>query len=73
MKEDSISANQAKLILEEYLSNQIRRVLAQTKSVNTGDSWSINFAGLPAEQFSISKKGDLLIIMQGEYEIEINY
>lgn len=73
MTDDSVSEGQAKAILAKYLSDQLFKALLQTKAVNINGSWSIKFAGLPAEQFVISKNGNLLTIMEGEYEIEINF
>lgn len=73
MVDTTISEGQAKTILAKYLSGQLMKALLQTKAVNIDGAWSIHFAGLPAEQYAVSTTGNLLTIMEGEYEIEINY
>jgi len=73
MVDNTISEGQAKTILAKYLSDQLLKALLQTNAVHIDGAWSIHFAGLPAEQYVVSKNGNLLTIMEGEYEIEINY
>jgi len=48
MTEYTLSEQQVKLILDE------------TTVIDNGCSWDIVFQGLPAESFTISKKGELL-------------
>ncbi len=60
MAEYTLSEQQVKLILEQHLTIQLKIILDETTVIDNGCSWDIVFQGLPAESFTISKKGELL-------------
>lgn len=65
MEKSVISKKEAKKIVERYLTDQLQRVMEQTVLVDTGRSWCISFAGIPSEELSISKHGEIIFNDQG--------
>ncbi|SLM32928.1 hypothetical protein MTBBW1_820020 [Desulfamplus magnetovallimortis] len=60
MKQHTILEKDAKKVVENYLTNQIKRVIEQAVLVDNGESWRFSFFGIPSENLTVTKQGEIV-------------